>query len=221
MNNNIREELIAILDLELENNEISQALFEGLLVNEKCFGLSFYEPPIIETDTIPELKYLDKKIDRLKDTIAILEKGLNELKSRVLKLDEMTLEHDVYAYTSKVRGIGIRGRRFGNEIQSLLGQSSADLKQVTKNIPRPHFWSAPYFYHCDNGITKVESAIRCTDVVAYQVPHFSILKTSCIDRIKYFSSFRLASKVGHGTSSIAKITDGNLEVIRSGQTWIS
>jgi len=31
----------------------------------------------------------------------------------------------------------------------------------------------------------------------------------------------LASKVGHGTSSIAKITDGNLEVIRSGQTWIS
>lgn len=83
MNNNIRKELIAILDLELENNEISQALFEGLLVNEKCFDLSFYEPPIIETDAIPELKYLDKKIDRLKDTIAILEKGLDELKSRV------------------------------------------------------------------------------------------------------------------------------------------
>lgn len=221
MNNNIREELIAILNLELENNEISQPLFEGLLVNEKCFDLSFYEPPIIETDAIPELKYLDKKIDRLKDTIAILENGLGELKSRVSKLDEMTLEHDVYAYTSKVRGIGIRARRFGNEIQSLLGQSSADLKQVTRNIPRSHFWSVPYFYHYDNGITKVESAIRCTDVLAYKVPHFSILKSSCVDRINYFSSFRLASKVGHGASSIAKITNGNLEVIRSGQTWIS
>ena len=221
MNNNIREELIAILDLELENNEISQALFEGLLVNEKCFDLSFYEPPIIETDAIPELKYLDKKIDRLKDTIAILEKGLGELKSRVSKLDEMTLEHDVYAYTSKVRGIGIRGRRFGNEIQSLLGQSSADLKQVTRNVTRSHSWTVPYFYRCDKEIIKIENTIRCNDTVAYQVPHFSILKTSCVDRIKYFSSFRLASKVGHGTSSIAKITDGNLEVIRSGQTWIS
>ena len=70
---------------------------------------------------IPELKHLDKKIDRLKDAIAILEKGVDELRSRVSMLDEMTLEHDVYAYTSKVRGIGIRGRRFGNEIQSLLG----------------------------------------------------------------------------------------------------
>ena len=154
-------------------------------------------------------------------TSRFTKKCLDELKSRVSKLDEMTLEHDVYAYTFKVRGIGVRGRRFGNEIQSLLGQSSADLKQVTKNIPRSHFWSAPYFYHSDNGITKVESEIRCTDVGAYQVPHFSILKTSCVDRIKYFSSFRLASNVGHGTSSIAKITDGNLEVIRSGQTWIS
>jgi len=221
MNNNIREELIAILDLELKNNEISQALFEGLLVNEKCFDLSFYEPPIIDTDAIPELKYLDKKIDRLKDTISILEKGLDELKSRVLKLDEMNLEHDIYAYTSKVRGIGIRGRRFGNEIQSLLGQSNADLKQVTRNIPRSHTWSVPYFYHCEKEITKVESTIRCNDVVAYQVPHFSILKSSCSDAIKYFSSFRLASMVGHGASSLAKITDGNFEVIRSGQTWIS
>ena len=221
MNNNMREELIAILKLELQNNEISQAVFEGVLANEKCFDLSFYEPPVINEDSVPELKYLDKKIDRLKDTISVLEKGVEELRIQILMLDEMDIERDVYEYTSKVRGIGIRGRRFGNEIQSLLGQSSADLKQVTKNIPRSHFWSAPYFYHCDNGITKVESEIRCNDVVAYQVPHFSILKTSCVDRIKYFSSFRLASKVGHGTSSIAKITNGNLEVIRSGQTWIS
>ena len=221
MNNNIKEELIAILDFELENNEISQALFEDLLVNEKCFDLSFYEPPVLDLNTIPELKYLDKKIDRLKDTFATLEKGVDELRSRVSLLDEMTLEHDAYAYTSKVRGIGIRCRRFGNDIQSLLNQSSADLKQVTRNIPRSHSWSAPYFYHCDKGITKVASTIRCNDVVAYQVPHFSILKSSCADTIKYFSSFRLAPKVGHGTFSLAKITNANLEVIRSRQTWIS
>ena len=52
----MREKLTAILKLELENNEISQALFEGLLVNEKCFDLSFYEPPGIDIDAIPELK---------------------------------------------------------------------------------------------------------------------------------------------------------------------
>ena len=221
MNNNIKEELIAIFDFELENNEISRGLIEGLLVNDKCFDLSFYETPVINQDTIPELKYLDKKIERLKDTISILEKGVNELKSRVSLLDEMTLEHDAYAYTSKVRGIGIRGRRFGNEIQSLLNQSSADLKQVTRNIPRFRSWTAPYFYHCDSVITKVESTIRCNDVIAYQVPHISILKTSCTDTIKYFSSFRWAPKVGHGTFSLAKITNGNLEEIRSRQTWIS
>ena len=221
MNNNIREELIAILELELENNEISQALFEGLLVNEKCFDLSFYEPPIINMGSIPELKYLDKKIDRLKDAISILEKGVDELRSRVSMLDEMTLEHDVYAYTTKVRGIGIRGRRFGNEIQSLLTTSSADLKQVTRNIPRSYSWTVPYYYHCDKGIKKVENTIRCNDTISYQVPHFSILKSSTADSIKYFSSFRFASKVGHGTSSIAKVANEKLEVIRSGQTWIS
>lgn len=219
--NNIREELIAILELELENNENSQALFEGLLANVKCFDLSFYEPPVIDVGSIPELKYLNKKINRLKDTISILENGVDDLRRRVSTLDEMTLEHDVYAYTSKVRGIGVLGRRFGNEIQSLLSQSSTDLKQVTRNIPRSHSWTVPYFYHCDKAIVKVENSIRYNDVVAYQVPHFSILKSSTADSIEYFSSYRWASKVGHGTSSIAKITDGNLEVIRSGQSWIS
>lgn len=221
MNNNIKKELIAILDFELENNEISQALFEGLLVSEECFDLSFYEPPVIDLVTIPELKFLDKKIDRLKDAISILEKGVDELRSHVSLLDEMTLENDVYAYISKVRGIGIRARRLGSEMQSLFHQSSADLKQVTRNIPRSHSWSSPYFYRYDDGVTKAESTIRCNDVVAYQVPHFSILKSSCADTIKYFSSFRLAPKVGHGTFSLAKITNGNLEVIRSRQTWIS
>lgn len=217
----MKEKLTAILNLELKNNEISQALFEGLLVNEKCFDLSFYEPPIINVGSILELKHLDKKIDRLKDAISILEKGLDELRSRVSMLDEMTLEQDVYAYTSKVRGIGIRGRRFGNEIQSLLTASSADLKQVTRNIPRSYSWTVPYYYHCDKGIKKVENTIHCNDTISYQVPHFSIMKSSTVDSIKYFSSYRLASKVGQGTSSIAKITDGNLVVIRSGQTWIS
>ena len=217
----MKEKLTAILNLELKNNEISQALFEGLLVNEKCFDLSFYEPPIINVGSILELKHLDKKIDRLKDAISILDKGLDELRSRVSMLDEMTLEQDVYAYTSKVRGIGIRGRRFGNKIQSLLTASSADLKQVTRNIPRSYSWTVPYYYHCDKGIKKVENTIRCNDTISYQVPHFSIMKSSTVDSIKYFSSYRLASKVGHGTSSIAKITDGNLVVIRSGQTWIS
>ena len=217
----MREKLTAILKFELENIEISQALVEGLLLNEKCFDLSFYEPPIINVGSNPELKHLDKKIDRLKDTISILEKGVDELRSRVLMLDEMSLEHDVYAYTSKVRGIGIRGRRFGNEIQSLLTASSTDLKQVTRNIPRSYSWTVPYYYHCDKGIKKVESTTRCNDTIAYQVPHFSIMKSSTVDSIKYFSSYRLASKVGHGTSSIAKITNENFEVIRSGQTWIS
>ena len=78
----------------LENQNIPEFLQNLLFIKDKL--------PLINDQL--ELKYLDKKIDRLKDTIAILEKGLDELKSRVSKLDEMTLEHDVYAYTSKVRG---------------------------------------------------------------------------------------------------------------------
>lgn len=217
----MREELIDILKLELQNSEISEVIFEGLLAAEQCLDLSFYERPTLDEKSIPELHYLDKKIDRLRNTLTILENRIEDLKSRVLDLDEMQLEHDPYAYTAKVRGIGIKTRRFGNELKSLLSESSADLKQVTRNIPRSYSWTVPYFYHYDEGIKKVESTIRCSDTVAYQVPHISILKSSTADSIEYFSSFRFASKLGHGKSTTAKIIDNKLTVIHSGQTWIS
>ena len=221
MSNNIGIEVIEILNQELENTEISEVVFNDILKEQKGpYHLSFYQPPVLSEDEIPELKWIDNKMERLSLTIDSIQESLNGLKEKLLKLQDS--DDNIYSTGQRLGGIASKSRRLGNMAQNELGQCARDIRQITRQIPRPNFWRVEKYYLCEGNSAKlIEGGIYCNDTNGYGITHYSFLKSSSVQCIKFFTSFRMAPKVGHGTSTTAHILNDRLIISSSGQTWIS
>tara|TARA_B100000900_G_scaffold413592_2_gene437966 strand:- start:546 stop:1211 length:666 start_codon:yes stop_codon:yes gene_type:complete len=221
MSNNIDLEVIQILNHEFENNEISEVVFNNVLREQKGpYHLSFYQPPQLSEDEIPELKWMDNKIERLSRTIDSIQESLNGLKEKLHKLQNA--DDNIYSTGHRLGGLALKSKRLGNMTQKELGQCARDIKQITKLIPRPNSWRVEKYYLCEGNSAKlIDSGIFCNGTNGYGITHYSFLRSSTVQSIKLFTSFRMAPKAGHGTSTTAHILNGKLIVSSSDQTWIS
>jgi len=221
MINSMRSSLLKILEREFENKEISLSVSDWILSSNEKFHLSFYSRPVMEHLIIPELAYLDKKLERVSSVVKSIENGLDNLKDEVKGIEQFD-RNDSYGVALKAKRIQRLTKRLAESIERSLTMSSADFKEITKRIPRFKYPTVDYYYDCtQDTIELVNSCIKSNDVITYRVPHLSFLKSSSGNKVELYSSFRLAPKMGHGNSIKAEIVENKFIVNSNHQIWIS
>lgn len=211
--------LRSYLQLEFNDQPIAETVANWLTLSFEKVHISFYDLHVGFKIESPEVGWVDAKLERLRESLRATEEQLKVLKFDIEMLRD---DHDVMAHKVALKKLSRRAISFHENYTHKVHSAGVDLKQLFKKRPKKQLQTVDYYLEVENGtIKRVNSSVYPNQSIKHSVPHISFYKGSFSSRIKFYKSYNLNGKLGHGTRNIAFIENGLLTISSTKQSWIS